>query len=146
MLKFYLRTVFSLVLATVSTMLVLRLFVEDPTDELTLRLMGGHAAVHARAIAQVPPAERRAAVQKLSGALGPVHTETNRGGGAVRSEWRGADLYVLAPVPDTPGMLAFGPLPQEGIAQDLRLKIQAMSERACDLFDHLRHAVAEAVA
>jgi len=68
--------------------------------------------VHVRAIARVPPAERRAAVQELSAALGyPVHTRANRGGPDVRTEWRGADLYVLAPVPDTPGMLAFGPLP-----------------------------------
>jgi two-component system sensor histidine kinase RstB len=68
--------------------------------------------VHVQAIARVPPAERRAAVQALSAALGyPVHTQTNKGGPDVRTEWRGADLYVLAPVPDTPGMLAFGPLP-----------------------------------
>jgi two-component system sensor histidine kinase RstB len=111
-LKFYLRTVLALVIATLTTTLVLRLFVESPLDELTLRLMGGHAAVHVQAIARVPPAERRAAVQELSAALGyPVHTQTNKGGQAVRTEWRGADLYVLAPVPDTPGMRAFGPLP-----------------------------------
>jgi signal transduction histidine kinase len=126
-LKFYLRTVFSLVLATLSTMLALRLFVEDPLDELTLRLMGGHAAAHAQAIAQVPPAERRAAVQQLSGALGyPVHTETNRGGPAARSEWRGADLYVLAPVPDTPGILAFGPLPYRTAATSLQASLVAL--------------------
>lgn len=112
MLKFYLRTVLALTIATLTTTLVLRLFVDSPLDELTLRLIGGHAAVHVQAIARVPPAERRAAVQELSAALGyPVHTQTNRGGQAVRTEWRGADLYVLAPVPDTPGLLAFGPLP-----------------------------------
>jgi two-component system, OmpR family, sensor histidine kinase RstB len=106
-LKFYLRTVWALVIATLATTLVLRVFVESPLDELTLRLMGGHASVHVQAIARVPPAERRAAVQELSAALGyPVHTQTNKGGQAVRTEWRGADLYVLAP-----GMLAFGPLP-----------------------------------
>ncbi|MEY4551523.1 MAG: hypothetical protein RL685_7718, partial [Pseudomonadota bacterium] len=112
MFKFYLRTVLALVIATLATTLALRLFVDSPRDELTLRLLGGHATVHVREVAQVPPAERRAAVQALSAALGyPVHTEANRGGQAVRAEWRGADLYVLAPVPDTPGMLAFGPLP-----------------------------------
>ena len=40
----------------------------------------------------------------------------------------------------------FGPLAQQGIAHDLRLKIEAMSERACNLFDNLGNAVAEAVA
>jgi hypothetical protein len=59
-LKFYLRTVLALVIATLTTTLALRLFVESPLDELTLRLLGGHAAVHVQAIARVPPAERRA--------------------------------------------------------------------------------------
>jgi hypothetical protein len=111
-LEFYVRTVLALVVATLTTTLGLRLFVESPLDELTLRLMGGHASVHVQAIARVPPAERRGAVQELSASLGyPVHTQTNKGGQAVRTEWRGPDLYVLAPVPDTPGLLPFGPLP-----------------------------------
>ena len=87
MLKFYLRTVLALVIATLATTLVVRLFIESPRDELTLRLMGGHAAVHVQAIARVPPAERRAAVQELSAALGyPVQPQTNKGGQAVRTE------------------------------------------------------------
>ena len=40
----------------------------------------------------------------------------------------------------------FGPLAQQGIAHRLRLKIEAVSERACNLFDNLGNSVAEAVA
>src|SRR6185503_10097714 len=42
--------------------------------------------------------------------------------------------------------LSFGSLPQQGIAHRLRLKIEAVSERACNLFDSLGNSVAEAVA
>jgi hypothetical protein len=40
----------------------------------------------------------------------------------------------------------FGSLAQQGIAHRLRLKIEAVSERACNLFDNLGNSVAEAVA
>jgi two-component system sensor histidine kinase RstB len=51
-------------------------------------------------------------VRRLSDALGyPVRTEQSHGAGGVRSEWRAGKLYVIAPVPDTPGQLVFGPLP-----------------------------------
>ena len=42
--------------------------------------------------------------------------------------------------------LACGALAQEGIAQNLRLKIQAKSERARNLLDDLRNTLAEAMA
>jgi two-component system sensor histidine kinase RstB len=31
----------------------------------------------------------------------------------MRSEWRGRELYVVSPVPETPGQLVFGPLPYQ---------------------------------
>ena len=39
-----------------------------------------------------------------------------------------------------------GSLAQQGIAHRLRLKIEAVSERACNLFDNLGNSFAEAVA
>lgn len=112
MLKFYLRAAVTVAAATVLTLFVLRVFVESPIDEVNLRLLQGHAALHAKDVAEIPPAERRAAVQRLSKALGySVHTEQNNGTDGIGTEWRGADLFVVAAVPDTPGQLAFGPLP-----------------------------------
>jgi two-component system sensor histidine kinase RstB len=39
--------------------------------------------------------------------------EERTGAPDIRSEWRSGQLYVVAPVPQTPGQLAFGPLPHE---------------------------------
>jgi two-component system sensor histidine kinase RstB len=102
----------AIVVASLVTLLVLRLAVESPADEASLRLLAGHVALHAKTVASTPPAERRTAVRELSNTLGyPVRTEQSHGQGGVRSEWRAGQLYVVAPVPDTPGQLVFGPLP-----------------------------------
>lgn len=112
MLRFFLRAALAVAVAIMATLLVLRLFVESPADETNLRLLAGHATLHAKAIAQTPPAERRNVVRDLSSALGyPVRTEQSNSELGVRSEWRAGQLYVVAPVIDTPGQLVFGPLP-----------------------------------
>lgn len=112
MLTFFLRATLAIAVATMTTLLVLRLFVDSPADETNLRLLGGHAALHAKAIGSTPPAERSTAVRDLSNALGyPVRTEQRNGELGLRSEWRGGQLYVVTPVLDTPGQLVFGPLP-----------------------------------
>lgn len=112
MLRFFLRAVLAVAVAIMMTLLVLRLFVESPADETNLRLLAGHATLHAKHVAQTPPAERRNTVRELSNTLGyPVRTEQSDGHGGVRSEWRAGQLYVVAPVPDNPGQLVFGPLP-----------------------------------
>jgi two-component system, OmpR family, sensor histidine kinase RstB len=112
MLRFFLRAVLAIFVASLTTVLVLRLLVESPADETAQRLLAGHVALRAKAVASTPPAERRTAVRDLSTALGyPVRTEQSDGARGVRSEWRSGQLYVVAPVPDTPGQLVFGPLP-----------------------------------
>jgi two-component system, OmpR family, sensor histidine kinase RstB len=111
-LKLFLRAALVIIAAILVTGLVLRLTVESPADEASLRLLTGHAALHATAIASTPPAERRSAVRDLSKALGyPVRMEQSNGALAVHSQWRSGQLYLVAPVPHTPGQLAFGPLP-----------------------------------
>jgi two-component system, OmpR family, sensor histidine kinase RstB len=111
-LRFFLRAVLAIVVASLVTLLVLRLALETPADEVTLRLLAGHVALEAKTIASTPPAERRAAVRDLSSTLGyPVRTEQSQGERRARSEWRAGALYVVAPVPETPGQLVFGPLP-----------------------------------
>jgi signal transduction histidine kinase len=113
-LRFFARAVLAIVVAILVTGFVLRLTVESPADETNLRLLAGHATLHANAVATTPPAERRAAVRELSKALGyPVRMEQSNGQLHVRSEWRAGQLYVVAPVPPTPGQLAFGPLPHQ---------------------------------
>jgi signal transduction histidine kinase len=117
-LRFFLRAALTIVVAIIVTGFVLRLAVQSPTDETSLRLLAGHVAAHAKTIEAIPPAERRAAVRDLSKSLGySVHMEQRVGESAVRSEWRGGQLYVVAPVQNTPGQLAFGPLPYQRPAE-----------------------------
>jgi two-component system sensor histidine kinase RstB len=112
LLRFYLRAAWAVACAILLTLLGLRLAAGSAPDETTLRLLTGHVALHAGRIAQTPPAERRNAVRDLSTALGyPVRTEQSDRAQGVRSEWRTGELYVIAPVPDAPGQLVFGPLP-----------------------------------
>ena len=114
MLRFFARAALAIVVAILLTGLTLRLTVESPVDEANLRLLSGHVALHAKAIAATPPAERRSAVRELSKSLGyPVRMEQSSGQLEVRSEWRARQLYVVAPVANTPGQLVFGPLPYQ---------------------------------
>jgi two-component system, OmpR family, sensor histidine kinase RstB len=114
MLRIFLRATLAIIAAIIVTGLVLRLTVASPVDETTLRLLAGHVALHTKAIAATPPAERRTTVRDLSKSLGyPVRMEQRAGTLDVRSEWRAGQLYLVAPVPQTPGQLAFGPLPYQ---------------------------------
>lgn len=114
MLRFFLRATLAIITAILVTGIVLRLTVASPADETTLRLLAGHVALHTKTIASTPPAERRAAVRALSKSLGyAVRMEERAGTLDVRSEWRAGQLYVVAPVPQTPGQLLFGPLPYQ---------------------------------
>jgi two-component system, OmpR family, sensor histidine kinase RstB len=113
-LRFFLRAALAIIGAIVVTGLVLRLMVTSPVDQTTLRLLAGHLALHTKAIAATPPAERRSAALELSKALGyPVRMEQRTGSPDLRSEWRGGQLYIVSPVAQTPGQLAFGPLPYQ---------------------------------
>jgi two-component system sensor histidine kinase RstB len=113
-LRFFLRAALAIIGAILLTGLVLRLTVASPPDETTLRLLAGHVALHTKAIASTPPAERRARVRELSKSLGyAVRMEQRDGTLGVRSEWRAGQLYVVAPVHQTPGQLVFGPLPYQ---------------------------------
>ena len=114
MLKFFLRAALAILGAIVVTGFVLRLTVASPADETSLRLLAGHVTLHTKAVASIPPAERRGAVRELSAALGyPVRMEQRTGSAPMRSEWRGGELYVVSHVPQTPGQLVFGPLPYQ---------------------------------
>jgi two-component system sensor histidine kinase RstB len=114
MLRIYLRAAAAIVAAILVTGLVLRLTVTSPADENSLRLLAGHVALHTKAIASTPPAERRTTVRELSKSLGyPVRMEQRSGAPDLRSEWRAGELYVVAPVAETPGQLVFGPLPYQ---------------------------------
>ncbi len=118
MFRFFLRATLAIVVASLVTVLLLRLAVETPADEVNLRLLTGHVALHARAVAATPPAERRTVVRDLSSVIGyPVRMEESQGGQGVRSQWRAGQLYVVVPVPDTPGQLVFGPLPYRRTAE-----------------------------
>lgn len=112
MLKFYLRIVIAIGLAITCFALLFRVFLIDPLDVQVERLLGGQARMHAEAIAQIPPVERRAAVQRLESSLGfGVRPEQQTGPTKLHAEWRRGNLYLIAPVPESPGQLAFGPLP-----------------------------------
>jgi two-component system, OmpR family, sensor histidine kinase RstB len=112
--RIFLRAALAIVAAILVTGLVLRLTVTSPPEEIALRLLVGHVALHTKAVAATPPAERRAAVRELSKSLGyPVRMEQRSGTPDVRSQWRSGELYVVAPVPQTPGQLVFGPLPYQ---------------------------------
>jgi signal transduction histidine kinase len=113
-LHFFLRAALAILGAILVAGLLLRLTVASPVDETTLRLLAGHVALHTKAIGSTPPAERRGRVRELSKSLGySVRMEPRSGTTDIRSEWRAGELFVVAPVPQTPGQLAFGPLPYQ---------------------------------
>jgi two-component system, OmpR family, sensor histidine kinase RstB len=112
--RIFLRATLAIIGAILVTGLVLRLAVTSPPEEFAMRLLAGHVGLHTKTIAATPPAERRTAVRELSKALGyPVRMEQRTGAPDVRSQWRAGALYVVAPVPQTPGQLVFGPLPYQ---------------------------------
>ncbi len=112
MAQFYLRVATALLATAVLSLLITRLLLDSSVDATNHRLLAGHAVIHAETIAQTPPAERRAAVKRLSKILGyGVQMEPGELAGEVRTQWRAGNLFVVAPVPDTPGQLAFGPIP-----------------------------------
>lgn len=112
MLRFYLRVVLAIVAATLATVALERLVLEVPEDAVILRILGGHAALHADIVARTPSLDRRAKVQDLSRVLGyPVQMEAAVGPPEPRAEWRAGRVHVVAGVPGTPGQLAFGPIP-----------------------------------
>ena len=118
MLTIFLRAALAIIGAILVTGLLLRLTVKSPVNETSLRLLAGHVALHTKAIAATPPAERRTTVRELSKSLGyPVRMEQRSGTLDLRSEWRAGQLYVVAPVPQTPGQLVFGPLPYQRHAE-----------------------------
>ncbi|MEO8182231.1 MAG: ATP-binding protein [Deltaproteobacteria bacterium] len=112
MLRFYLRVVLAVVLATLATVALERLVLQGPEGALLVRILGGHAAVHAEAIARTAPIDRRAKVRELERMLGyPVQMEVATGSPEPRGEWRGGRAHVVVGVPGTPGQLTFGPIP-----------------------------------
>jgi two-component system sensor histidine kinase RstB len=111
-LRFYVRVTLAIVTATLVMVALGRLVLESPGDAVVLRVLGGHAAFHAAAIARTAPAERRAKVSDLEQTLGyPVQMEAAVGSLEPRAEWRAGRVYVVAGVPGTPGQLTFGPIP-----------------------------------
>jgi signal transduction histidine kinase len=103
-------------LAIVTTTLVLvaleRLVLESPADSVILRILRGHAALHADTLARTAPADRRAKVDELERTLGyPIRMEVALGSPEPRAEWRAGAVHVVAGVPGTPGQLTFGPIP-----------------------------------
>ncbi len=112
MLRFYLRVMLAIVTATLVTVALNRLVLESPEDATILRMLGGHAAVHAEVIARTASADRRAKVQDLERTLGyPIQMEAAVGPPEPRAEWRADGVHVVAAVPGTPGQLTFGPIP-----------------------------------
>jgi two-component system sensor histidine kinase RstB len=110
-LRFYLRVVLAIVTAMLIMVALGRLVLDSPR-EAVLRMVGGHAALHAEAIARTAPADRRAKVDELARIIGyPIRMEAAVGAPAPRAEWRAGAVHVVAGVPGTPGQLTFGPIP-----------------------------------
>jgi two-component system, OmpR family, sensor histidine kinase RstB len=127
-LRFYLRATFAVLAAILATVLIARFLIDSPAERVTLLLLRGHVVQHAKNIALIPPAERRAAVLELAVGLGyGVHTEQSTGAREVTAEWRAGALFVVAPVPDTPGQLVFGPLPYRRPSEVLTRVIVALA-------------------
>jgi two-component system, OmpR family, sensor histidine kinase RstB len=116
-LRFYLRVVLAIVLATLATVALESLVLESPEDAVILRMLGGHAALHADAIARTPAIDRRAKVDDLARSLGyGVQMEAAVGSPEPRAEWRAGRVHIVAGVPGTPGQLTFGPTPYAHVA------------------------------
>ena len=94
-------------------MLLARWLSSSP-DEVALRLLRGHARLQAQAIASVAPHARPQKAKALSKELGyPVLLEPAKGGPEPRHEWRNGELFIVVAVPETPGQVAFGPIPRQ---------------------------------
>lgn len=83
-----------------------------------MRLLRGHARLQAQAVASAAPYARPQKVRELSEVLGyPVQLEPAKGSPEPRHEWRAGELFIVAAVPDTPGQIALGPVPQRRDAE-----------------------------
>ncbi len=112
MIRLFLRAAFAIASATILTLVIARLFLDSPPNAVSLRLLRGHAQLHASSIAATPPAERRTKAAEISKQIGyPMQLEEAAGSHEPRSEWRGAELFVVARVPDTQGQVVLGPIP-----------------------------------
>lgn len=112
MTRFWLRLFVAAALAALGTLLCARLWLEPTSDDITLELLRGHASALATEFAHVPPIDRASLAQRKTNELGyPVLLEEARRKGTVRTRWRGGKLFVVTPVPGTPGQLVLGPLP-----------------------------------
>lgn len=112
MTRFWLRVFLMMFVAAFSTLVATRLWLEQPADHVTLRLLQGHVSQLANQFASIPPIERAEFARRESERLGysVQLEEAPRPSSEVRVEWRGSSAFVVAPVPGTPGQLAMGPL------------------------------------
>jgi signal transduction histidine kinase len=106
-----------LLVATLLTTFLARLFLEPPAERAALELLGGHAVRIAQELAAAPPPERRDRLEALERSLGySLAMEPARSGPSPTAEWRAAGLFVTARAPGTPGQVRLGPLPAGRIA------------------------------
>lgn len=118
MINLFLRAVLVVAAATIFNLVVIRLFLDSPSDAVSLRLLRGHAVFHARAIAATPPAERRSKAAEISKALGyPVQLEEAAGRPEPRAEWRSGKIFIVAGVPQTLGQIVLGPIPYGRVSE-----------------------------
>lgn len=112
MIRLFVHTALIVAGAILLTFVITRGLLDRSPEETSLRLLRGHAALQAQAIAQTPPAERREYAKRLSEDLGyTVTLEESSGQDGTRVETRSGGLHVVARVPDHPGQVVFGPLP-----------------------------------
>jgi len=117
MIGLFLRLFILLGTSTILVLLGVRFFLEVHEDEVGETLLSGHAALIASQIAETPPVERRDFAEQLSSRLGQrIKLEPTTGLRAPEAQWRDGRVYVVAPVPDSEGQIALGPLPAGNIA------------------------------
>lgn len=111
MISLFLRLFGVLSAATIATLLLVHLLLRTGDEERALSMLQGHAKCHAMDLAATHPADRRDYARALAEQLGyGVHLQPRKGL-TTRTELRGAQVFVITPIPKTDGQLALGPIP-----------------------------------
>lgn len=107
----FLRLFVILTVTAVTSILLVHFTLGTDEEERAFRMLAGPAEHIALELSQIHPAERRDHGKELAQRFGydvkfePLREEHTR------AEYRGAEIFVIAKIPDTEGQLVLGPLP-----------------------------------
>ena len=112
MIRLYTQVALAIFLGSALTLAGVRYLLNAPIDEVSLKVLSGHAEILADTIGNTPPAERRKKAKALAKTLGyGLQLEEGGANSETRVDWRAGSVFIVAPVPKTSGQILMGPIP-----------------------------------